>query len=154
MLPDLHGITLHQPVGILAGHSGLGQVEQDLLGEDQPLHLVEVAQHIIGVDHQVPDQAVEATQGEIQCHRGIRGDVALNRGVGDVTLMPQGHVFQGRDAERAYVAGLAGQVFRQDRVALVGHGRRALLPLAEELLRLQHLGALHMAHLDGDAFHG
>jgi hypothetical protein len=47
-----------------------------------------------------------------------------------------------------------GQVLRQDRVALVGHGRRALLPLGEELLGLQHLGPLHVADLDGDVLDG
>ena len=154
LLPDLHGVFLHQPVGVLPGNAGLGQVQQDLLGKDQPLHLVQVPQHVFGVDHQVPDEAVQPAQGEVQGHRGVRGDVALHRGVGDVPLVPERHVFQGRDAHGADVAGLAGEVLGEDRVALVGHGRRPLLPLAEQLLRLQHLGPLQVADLHGDPLHG
>src|SRR5450631_2152170 len=52
LLPDLHGIALNQAVGILAGDPGLGQIEQDLLGEDQPFHLVEVSGHVFRIDHQ------------------------------------------------------------------------------------------------------
>src|SRR6185369_5097834 len=48
LLPDLHGVALHQPVGILARYAGLGQVEQKLLGKDQSLHLVEVPRHVLG----------------------------------------------------------------------------------------------------------
>ncbi len=45
----------------------------------------------------------------------------------------------------AHHAGQAGDVFRQHRIALVRHRRRALLALREELLCFQHFGALQMA---------
>ena len=44
----------------------------------------------------------------------------------------------------------ARHALAEDRVALVGHGRRALLALAERLLGLAHLGALQVADLDGE----
>ena len=68
--------------------------------------------------------------------------------------MPESNIFHGRHGERTDITRLAGQVFGEDRVALVRHGRRALLPLAEELLDLQHLGPLQMADLNGNPFHG
>ena len=46
--------------------------------------------------------------------------------------------------------GQARQPLGRDRVALVGHGRRALLPGLEPLLDLAHLGALEVAQLRGD----
>ena len=47
----------------------------------------------------------------------------------------------------AHHAGKPGEVLGQHRVALVRHRRGALLALGEELLRLQHLGALQVADL-------
>ena len=47
-------------------------------------------------------------------------------------------------------AGQAGQALGGDGVALVGHGRGALLAGREALLDLAHLGALQVAQLDGD----
>ena len=43
-----------------------------------------------------------------------------------------------------------GDRLGRDRVALVGHRRRALLARLETLLHLAHLGALQVAQLDGD----
>ena len=58
----------------------------------------------------------------------------------------------------AHEAGKSGQVLGQNRVALVRHGRRALLPHGEELLGLADFGALQMADfgrkpLDGRGDH-
>ena len=55
---------------------------------------------------------------------------------------------------RAQQAREAAQVLRQDRVLLVRHRRRALLPLAERLRRLAHLGALPVAHGERDPLDG
>ena len=46
---------------------------------------------------------------------------------------------------------VGGQVLAAHRVALVGHGAGALLPLAEGLLHLVHVGALQVADLDREA---
>ena len=46
--------------------------------------------------------------------------------------------------------GKTDEALGRDRVALVGHGRRALLALAERLLRLGDLGALQVPDFGGD----
>src|SRR6185369_16039408 len=79
-------------------------------------------------------------------------DEPLDRGVRDIALVPEGYVLQRRGDRRADHAGEPGEVFGQDRVALVRHGRRALLARREVFLRFQHFGALEVADLDGEAF--
>ena len=79
--------------------------------------------------------------------RRVGADHALDRGMRDVALVPQRHVLQRRHHIGAHHAREPGDVLRQHRVALVRHGRGALLALGEELLGLQHLGALQMADL-------
>ena len=53
-------------------------------------------------------------------------------------------------AVRTHHARQAADLLARDRVALVRHGRRALLLLAEIFFRLAHFGALQMANLGGD----
>ncbi len=65
----------------------------------------------------------------------------------DIALVPQRDVLVRRQRVGAHDARQAREVLAQDRVALVRHRGRALLPLAERLLRLAHLGALQMADL-------
>ena len=57
-------------------------------------------------------------------------------------------VLQRRHHGGPHHPGQAGQVLRQHRVALVGHGRGALLARSEILLGLAHLAALQVADLD------
>ena len=61
----------------------------------------------------------------------------------------EGDVIQRRDDGRTDEAGEAGQVLGQDRVALMGHGRAALLAGVEGLFGFQHFGPLQVADLDG-----
>ena len=91
-------------------------------------------------------------QREIQRDRGVRSNRTFNAGMADIPLMPQGDVFQGRRHRHADKAGQTGEVLAQDRVALVRHGGTALLAGREELLGLQHFGALHVADFNGDVF--
>ncbi len=67
--------------------------------------------------------------------------------------MPQGHVLQRRHHRRAHQPRQAGEVLGEDRVALMRHGRGALLARIEGLFGLQHLGALQVADLDRQALH-
>ena len=69
----------------------------------------------------------------------------------DVALVPEGAVFQGRHHIAAQHSGQATDPLAADRVALVGHGRAALLPLGEIFLHLEHVGALQVADLGGEA---
>ena len=72
-------------------------------------------------------------------------DDALDGGVGDVALVPEGDVLHGGDGVAAEDAGEAAEAFAGDGVALVGHGAGALLALGEALLDLADLGALEVA---------
>src|SRR5258708_6394035 len=65
--------------------------------------------------------------------------------------MPQHDILHGRRRIGTHHAGEAGEVLRQHRVALVRHRRGALLALGEEFLGFQHLGALQMPDLGGEA---
>ena len=58
------------------------------------------------------------------------------------------------DEVAAQHAGLAGELLALDRVALVRHGRAALLAGGERLGRLADLGALQVADLGGDELEG
>ena len=68
--------------------------------------------------------------------------------------MPEGDVFHRRHRIGAHHAGEPGEIFRQHRVALVRHCRRALLALGKEFLGFQHLGALQMADFDRQPLDG
>ena len=72
----------------------------------------------------------------------------------DVALVPQGDVLERRRHGGAHQPGQAGEVFAQHRVALVGHGRRALLAGGEKLLGLAQLAALKVADFDGEVLDG
>ncbi len=93
---------------------------------------------------------VKPRQREVERHRRIRADHALDRGVRDVALVPERDVLQRRRHHAAHQPGKAGEVLAQHRVALVRHGRRALLARREELLGFQHFGALQVADLGGE----
>ena len=64
--------------------------------------------------------------------------------------MPQRHVLDAGLEVAPQDAGETAQPLGGDRVALVGHGRRALLTRPEALLRLADLGALEVAQLEAD----
>ena len=69
----------------------------------------------------------------------------------DVAFVPEGTIFQGCHHVAAQHAGQATDPLTADGVAFVGHGRTALLPLGEVLLHLEHVGALQVADLGGEA---
>ena len=72
----------------------------------------------------------------------------------DVALVPEGHVLKGSNGVAAQHPGQTADPLTADRVALVGHGGAALLPLGEVLLHFQHVGALEVANLGGEALQG
>ena len=82
--------------------------------------------------------------------RRIRQHDPLHRRMGDVALVPQRDILQSGLQVGAHHAGEPADRLGGDRVALVGHRRRALLPRLEPLAHLGHLGALEVAELDGD----
>ena len=113
----------------------------------EPSSALEIAPHGRLVDHEAVDDRGEPGQREVQRNGRIRREHALDRRMADVTLVPERDVLQRRHHGRSYDAGEAGQILAQDGVLLVGHGGRALLPLAEGLCRLPHLASLQVPNL-------
>ena len=113
---------------------------------------VEIGLHALGIDQQLLDDAGEAIEREIERHRRVRADHALDGRVRDVPLVPERDVLHRGERVGAHHAGEARDVLGQDRVPLMRHRRRAFLALGEELLGLEHFGALEVADFDGEAF--
>src|SRR5579883_3513902 len=70
--------------------------------------------------------------------------------MGDVALVPQGHVLEGGLRIGADHTGETGDLLAGDGVAFVGHGGGALLYGGKRLGGFADFGALKMADLDGD----
>ena len=87
----------------------------------------------------------------VEQDRRVGQDHPLDRGVGDVALVPQRDVLERRNGVAAQHARQARDLLALDRVALVGHRRGALLAGAKGLLGLAHLGALEVADLGRQA---
>ena len=111
---------------------------------DEPAEPIEVLLHVGRIDDELVDDGSKPRQRKIEGDSGIRADHALDGGMRDVALVPERHVLQRRHHIGAHHACKPGDVLRQDRIALVRHRGRALLPFGEELLGLQHLGALQV----------
>ena len=67
----------------------------------------------------------------------------------DIALMPEGHVFHRGERVGAHEPRQTGNIFRQNRVTLVRHRRRAFLPRGKGLLSFLDFGALQMADFYG-----
>src|SRR5262249_808008 len=103
---------------------------------------LEVFPHALGIDNKRIDDAPQARERKSEGEGRVGRDHGLDRGMRDVALMPERHVLHGRQREAAYEPRKPGQILRQDRIAFVRHGGRALLALREELLGLAYLRAL------------
>ena len=145
------GVALDDAVGVVARDSRGHQGQQDRLAEDEaPGPLGQVGQGAPGVDHQARGQARRLAlhvEGE---QRGVGQDHPLDRAVRDVPLVPEGDVLEAGPGVAAQHPGQPAEPLGEDRVALVGHGRAALLAGGEGLGRLAHLGAGQVADLGGD----
>ena len=103
-----------------------------------------------GIDQQLVHQLGRLVQQIVGQDGGIRQNHALHRGVRDVALVPQRHIFEGRLHVGPHHARQAADLLAGHRIALVRHGRAALLPAREILLGLAHFGALQVAHFERD----
>ena len=112
---------------------------------------VEVGQHPVGVHRHPADQPQRERVAVVEQDRRVGQRHPLDRRVRDVALVPQRHVLEAGLGVAPQQASDAGDPLGDDRVALVGHRRRALLARAERLLDLAHLGALQVADLGGEA---
>ena len=86
-------------------------------------------------------------QREVGEDAGVGQHHPLDRAVRDVALVPERHVFERRDDRGRIIRARPVRFSDNDRVALVGHGRAALLPGGEILLDLADLRSLQVADL-------
>ncbi len=106
------------------------------------------------VELQAVNDADEALEHVVEGNEAVGLRHALGAGVGDVALVPQGHVVKGNLGVGLDHARQTADLLHRDGVALVGHGRAALLALAERLLGLEGVGLLEVADLGRDALAG
>ena len=117
----------------------------------QPEAPLDVLAHPVGADHEALHEARHLRQHVVEEDRRIGQEDALGRRVADVPLVPEGLVLEGRAGVAAEQAGQAGDPLGDDRVALVGHRRAALLAAPERLHQLADLGVLEVADLGREA---
>ncbi len=86
--PDRHRIALYEIIGVLARDALLRQGQQYALRMDETAEPVEVFEHVLGIDQQLVDDAGEAREREIQRDRRVGADHPLDRGMGNVALVP------------------------------------------------------------------
>src|SRR5256886_1717754 len=143
-------LPIYDLVRDLAGDPRLRELQQHPLRVDEPVAQLEVLRHPCRVHLEPLDD--ERREGEqiVQQDRRVRQDHALDRRMADVALVPQRDVLQGGQRVGPEEPGQPADPLRQLRVPLVRHRARALLPLAERLLRLEDLGALEPPHLERD----
>ena len=94
---------------------------------------------------------VAFTEHVVEQDRRVGQDHPLRGAVADVALVPQRLVLERGLGVAAQEPRLAGDPLGQDRVALVGHRRAALLARLERLHDLGDLGVLEVADLGRDA---
>ena len=130
------------------------QGQEYALAVYQPVALFEVGGHVVRIDIQFVDQPTGLLQHVVEQNRAVRKYHAFHAGMADVPLVPESDVLHRGKQVRSNDAGLSTDSFRNDRVTLVWHRRRALLARSEVLLGLKDFGPLVMANLQGHLFQG
>ncbi len=87
-VPGDHCVALDGAVGVLAAHAGLGQCEQHALRVDEAAEGLQIVPHALGVDDEPVDKSGQPGQCEIERDRRVRRDDALDRGMGNIALVP------------------------------------------------------------------
>src|SRR5262245_12523391 len=116
--------------------------DEDAAAGVEPETALDVLAHPLAADDEPLDQAGRLDQHVVEERRGVGQDHPLRGRVADVALVPERLVLERRPRVAAEQPGEARDPLRQDRVALVGHRRRALLARLERLLELADLGVL------------
>ena len=96
--------------------------EHDGLGVEEPPGDRHIALHVLGIDEQPVDQAVEPREHIVDQDGAVRDDDPLDRGMADVPFVPQGDVLHGRVGIRPNNAGETREVLRGYGIPLVRHG--------------------------------
>ena len=145
------GLPLDEPVGGVPLEPGLDEPEQHALAEEQPVSGLEVPKHPLGSDLEALDQPGEAVEHVVERQERVGNDDALCGGVRDVPLVPERDVLEPDERVRPHDPREPAQPLGHDRVPLVRHCGRALLPLAERLDDLGDLRPREVSDLDGEA---
>ena len=116
-----------------------------------PRPRVDVLAHPLGADDEPLEQAGHPDEHVVEDDRRVGQDDPLGAGMADVALVPERLVLQRRVGIATQQARESGDPLRQDRIALVGHRRRALLAGLERLLDLADLGVLEVPDLGREA---
>src|SRR5437763_13723230 len=103
---------------------------------------VESLLHVQWVNDELVDDSGEASEREIEVHRRVGSDAALDGRMRDVALVPQCHILQGWNDRRADETRKPGEILGKHWIALVGHRGGAFLAFRAELLRFQNFGPL------------
>ena len=118
---------------------------------DQPAGLVDDLHHPVGVDQQLLDHARQARQREVQRDGRIRPDVALDRRMADVALVPQRHVLHRRQRHRPDQPGQPRQVLGQHGLRLCGIALDPFWPGEKYSSASRNFGPLHVPDLGRQA---
>ena len=94
LVPGAQGVSLHEPVRVVAREAGLDERQQDALAEDEAVRRVEVRAHALGVDDEPVDEPREAVEHVVEGEEGVGEDDALGARVRDVALVPERDVLE------------------------------------------------------------
>jgi hypothetical protein len=145
-----HGIALDQLVGVLARDAAPGEFEQHRAREHNAPGALQVLEHAVRVHDHAGDDPCEPPQHVVERDEAVWQNHPLHRGVRDVALVPERDVLERGHGIGTQQAGETRHLLAADRVALVWHRRRALLPSTERLFDLADLGLLQTPNLDGE----
>ena len=93
---------------------------------------------------------VKPAKHVVKGDKAVGNNDALDRRVRDVAFVPERIVLESGAGIATKQPREPDDLFAADRVSLVGHRRRALLPFAERLLDLTDLGLLESTNLEGE----
>ena len=102
------------------------------------------------MDDQAVHEPGEPVEHVVDGEERVGQHDALRRRVRDIPLVPESDVLEPDERVRPHDARDPAKSLGRDRVALVRHGRRALLAAPERLLDLAHLRPGEMADLGGE----
>ena len=137
-------MLLHDAVCVFPAQSGLRQGKQHALAVHKTSCTLQIFLHPLGMDHEPIHNLLCAREREIERDCCVGRNEAFDRRMRDVALVPQRHVLQRRDNVTAHDARESRDVLRQNRISLVRHGGRTLLPFRKEFLCFEHFRTLQV----------
>src|SRR3989338_193322 len=146
----LHGRGLDDLIGLFARQPLVSQRQEELLRKSQTSRAVDILSHVLSHDDETTNDAGELLKHIIDQQAAVGEYHALNGGMRDVALVPEGNVLERGHSVDAYDPRQPGDPLAGDRIFLVRHGGRALLALAERLFDLPDLCPLKIPDLGGE----